>query len=580
MPAQISRIMAFAFSSIFLISPFLVDVKITRPKLMFMEFALLAIFSARVMERLASGRVEISRNRASLPVAAYCAAAVMFYLFSGNRALSFPELKRILFFGVAFWLASDLVASDVKNLTAFLWCFAGGTFWAALYGLLQRSGGIWILSAPKMERVFSTFGNPIFFGVYLTAALPVLAAVTSAKNFSAPLRAFSATAFALSLSALYFTATRASWLAVAFAVVLYITLSDIDARRKIALLAAGAALSVAFLYVTRGVWARQQAHVLIWRDTLKMWTAHPVFGVGQGLFHVKFPDYASDELLTIWPRSRAIINDAHNEFIQTLAETGIVGFSFFAWAFVAFFAAAVSRPRAVGKADPLTLGVFISVASVLAQNFFSVDMRFAVSGIYIFALMGLALPPDGKIVFEVKSAPARAGLAAVAVAGAYLAAVSVASPYLAARREARRPDFFDEKVLDSAVAISELESLVAKHPDNFSVREKLGWVYAKEKNFSSAVENYKAAIAAAPSRPGPYNNIGNIYFLTNRLDEAVVYYEKSIEVEPAQIDSRINLALAHYYRGRLGPAAEQLKEVLRREPGNEKAAILMKRMKE
>ncbi|MDI6757814.1 MAG: tetratricopeptide repeat protein, partial [Endomicrobiia bacterium] len=575
-----SRVLALAFSSVFLISPFLADIKITRPKLMFMEFALAAVFCARIVTQIATGRLEIPRTRASLPVAAYCIAAIFFYFFSPNRALSFPELKRILFFGAAFWLASDLisrgsVASDGKNRVAFLWCFAVGALWAAAYGVLQRYGGVWMLSVPKMTRVFSTFGNPIFFGVYLTMSLPVLVAVAATARFPSSLRAISAVAAALSLAALYFTGTRASWLAIAVAGALYAALSDSSARRKMEILATAAAVAAVFLYATRDVWARQQAHALIWRDTLRMWARQPVFGVGQGLFHVRFPDYASAELLAIWPQSQAIINDAHNEFLQTLAETGIAGFSFLAWLLTAFFAAALAEIRSRRKDDGvLALGIFVAVSAALVQNFFSVDMRFAVSGIYLFALMGVALSPTEKLSLEIRPTAVRAVLVALVAAFAYFTGVKIADPYLAARREAAKPDFFDERVLGAAATISELETLVERHPDNASVREKLGWVYAKEKNFAAAVENYKKAIEIAPERPGPYNNIGNIYFLTNRLDDAVKYYEKSIEVEPDQIDSRINLALAHYYRGRLGPAAAQLAEVLKREPSNSKAAIL------
>lgn len=546
-----------------------------------MEFALLAVFFARIVTQLVAGRLEIPRNRASLPAAAYCIAAIFFYFFSPNRALSFPELKRILFFGAAFWLASDLIVSDGKNRLAFLWCFAVGTLWAAAYGVLQRYGGVWMLSVPKMTRVFSTFGNPIFFGVYLTMSLPVLVAVAATARFPSPLRTIASAAVILSVSALYFTGTRASWLAIAIAGALYVALSDSSARRKIAILATAAAVAAVFLWATRDVWARQQAHALIWRDTLRMWTARPVFGVGQGLFHVNFPDYASAELLAIWPQSEAIINDAHNEFLQTLAETGIAGFSFLAWLLTAFFAAALSEIRSRRKDDgALALGIFVAVSAALVQNFFSVDMRFAVSGIYLFALMGIALSPTEKLSLEIKPPALRAVLVALVAALAYFAGARVSAPYLATRREAAKPDFFDERVLGAAATISELAALVERHPDNASVREKLGWVYAKEKNFAAAVENYEKAIELAPERPGPYNNIGNIYFLTNRLDDAVKYYEKSIEVEPDQIDSRINLALAHYYRGRLGPAAAELKEVLKREPSNSKAAILMKRMKE
>jgi hypothetical protein len=63
---------------------------------------------------------------------------------------------------------------------------------------------------------------------------------------------------------------------------------------------------------------------MIWRDTLKMTAANPVFGIGLGEFHNEFPAYASRDLLEILPMGKFIVNYAIRvkytfiEFIETL----------------------------------------------------------------------------------------------------------------------------------------------------------------------------------------------------------------------------------------------------------------------
>jgi len=589
----IDTILARAFALVFLISPFLADVKITRPKLMFFELALAVLFLSKIIFSVIRGEFEIKKHPSLIPVFFYFVASCAFWYFSPNRALSWNELRRILFFAISFFLGSQMVATDPrdgKNRIFFLWCFAVGTLWAAIYGILQHSGGIWIISVPKMERVISTFGNPIFFGVYLTISIPILAVVLSGgKEYNLPLKILSSSALILGLVAMYYTATRASWLALGFIVLVYILfLSKFRSWQKLIFLVLVIIAGGFFLYKTRSVWTRQQAHLLIWRDTMRMWVERPVFGVGAGLFHINFPDYASDELRAIWPQDRAIVNDAHNEFVQTLAETGIVGISVFLWVFVTFFASAyrfisdewAHHPLISSGDKKFATAVFLAALGGLFQNFFSVDMRFAVSGIYIFALMGMAFPIEDAWKFNFKNLYLRTFALLLLIFAGYILIRETVRPYAAVKHEASRADFFDEKILDAAKTISDLEALALKHPTEAAVFEKLGWVYAKEKNFNEAIKNYRTAIRLKPDLPGPYNNIGNILFLANRLDEAIGYYEKSISVKPDQIDSRINLALAYYYRGRLGPAAEQIKEVLRLDPANEKAALLMKKMKE
>ena len=62
------------------------------------------------------------------------------------------------------------------------------------------------------------------------------------------------------------------------------------------------------------------------RTGLRMFADHPVFGAGVGLYYSLSNTYASRELREFFPRE-----NAHNNFLQILAELGIVGLGLFAW---------------------------------------------------------------------------------------------------------------------------------------------------------------------------------------------------------------------------------------------------------
>ena len=51
-------------------------------------------------------------------------------------------------------------------------------------------------------------------------------------------------------------------------------------------------------------------------------------------------------------------------------------------------------------------------------------------------------------------------------------------------------------------------------------------------------------------------------------------------VGPDQIDARVNLGKTLYEMGRLKESAQNLEEVLKRDPNNEKAQVLLKKMVE
>jgi O-antigen ligase len=65
------------------------------------------------------------------------------------------------------------------------------------------------------------------------------------------------------------------------------------------------------------------------QTSLRMTASRPSFGVGIGSYYARSGEFASPELLQIFPP--AVHENAHNNFFQILAELGIVGFAAFAW---------------------------------------------------------------------------------------------------------------------------------------------------------------------------------------------------------------------------------------------------------
>jgi len=431
-----------------------------------------------------------------------------------------------------------------------------------------------------MDRVISTFGNPIFFAAHLIILIPVTVGMylaTKSKRVKTSLLAVLATA----LLALYYSQTRAAFIACVAGAETIAWMLTPSARKKTTALSLTLCIFAVFAWFTKDIWFRQQAHFLIWRDTLVMRSKFPWIGTGPGAFHVYFPPFASKELLAIWPQQQSIINDAHNEYIQSLAETGIIGFGIFSWLILSFLRNAHSIVKnTTAEHKPVVCGLLAGCISLLVQNIFSVDMRFIVSSVYLFILFGCIESYNNTLV-PVKIGPAaRVTLTAGIIGVTAIAYPAIVRPYLAQQHVAATPDFFDERVLAPAKTLEDLLALEQKYPEQSSVHERLAWVYAKEHNFGKAIAQYLIANRLNPASPGPLNNLGNIYFLQNDRASAISYWEKSLQADPRQIDSRLNLATAYYYNGQLKPCVEQLKAVLSIEPHNEKAIVFLKRLTE
>src|SRR5581483_10519470 len=60
------------------------------------------------------------------------------------------------------------------------------------------------------------------------------------------------------------------------------------------------------------------------KDILRMFKDHPLLGWGQGTFPEAYPRFRSFY-------TDSFVNAAHNDFLQLLAETGLVGFAIMIW---------------------------------------------------------------------------------------------------------------------------------------------------------------------------------------------------------------------------------------------------------
>lgn len=584
----------------FLAVPFFPDEKLVRLKLLAFELSGLALLAGLILREVWTGypsrRLLYSNEtrRTIFFVLVWLGAIFFLYRRADEASLASREMGRVLLAVCAF-AAGALFPINMVWRRALLLSATASAGVIALYGILQRLGGIGPVEVPQMERVIGTHGNPIFFAAALVVGLFVArAALSLTKNTFG--RFLVSLSFVLQLIALVLTQTRAAWLAF-FAAFISGTLLK-TGFRKGSMLVAGVLILAAGVFAvrTRPVWERDQGHLLIWRDTVKLWKTSPVTGTGLGAFHVKFPAFAGDDLKSKWPEGQFIVNDAHNEYLQMLAEAGLVGLGAFLLILFSFFAYARKEIRDNARDDTffLTLGVL----AILIQNLFSVDMRFSLSFATCFFWMGYltsavnqdkwegAEPAGGPLM----NVPAQIILSVLIVVGAARLVPKLAAPYQAQKTMAATPTFFEERLLDPAKTISDLEGLRAQYPNEPAVLEKLAYAYAKEIKTADgkvnmamadkAAATYQTLLEKDPKRLSAYNNLANVYYTTGRADEAVATWKKAVAVDPNFLDAQLNLGKVLFAQGKLKESADHFERVLKIDPKNAEAIVYMKRMVE
>lgn len=107
----------------------------------------------------------------------------------------------------------------------------------------------------------------------------------------------------------------------------------------------------------------------IWQDTLTMIRANPVLGVGLGAYETVYPIYGRSD-------GFYVINYAHNDYLQVIADAGIAG-GLLAVIFVVMILRALAR--ATRSSDPVMAGFALasgaSVFSLLVHSLFDFNLQ-------------------------------------------------------------------------------------------------------------------------------------------------------------------------------------------------------------
>jgi len=169
------------------------------------------------------------------------------------------------------------------------------------------------------------------------------------------------------------------------------------------------------------------------------------------------------------------------------------------------------------------------------------------------------------------------------------------------------------KLHDYQTGILLHERLLEKDPTNALALYHLGYAYGQIGDHRQEVFHYEKAIALGFSAGRIYFNLGMAYGELSEIEKAISAFKKSLEINPETSDSHFGLAMAYYEkgiadkwaeeeflktididpihidarlylsilyadRGEIQKACHQLREILKIDPTNERARLLLERI--
>ena len=181
-------------------------------------------------------------------------------------------------------------------------------------------------------RAAGFFGHPMTFAGYLCMYLPLFLLGYFENLFGIKYKYVSGIMFLAGLAALIFNGTRGAWIAVAITTGILLFYYMFKNKRNfivgIILITVCSGILVnnsAFMHrmstITNNKYQSNSERLLMWNSAWNMFKDHPVLGVGLG----QYKDNYQQKYIS--PKAKEPnLAHAHNNFMQMLAENGMVGF--------------------------------------------------------------------------------------------------------------------------------------------------------------------------------------------------------------------------------------------------------------
>lgn len=322
-------------------------------------------------------------------------------------------VRYLLYMSVTLIVIREFTASAVDRLTKILIITA---YIAILYGIVQfldtrffppkgQGPGLdpFVWRWAFGPRVFSTYGNPNFFGNFLVLILPIIVTqwMKTRSVFLLPL-------IVMNLICLYATQTKGAFLGFGISAFLFaVFYGYFFLREKLKIskaafvgLASIIPITAFFIILHLGNKLSYSFRINTWLSTWEMVESHPLAGIGVGSFKVIYPAYRRPEIFHIEGKHNTETDHAENEHIEQWMDNGLIGFGLYLWIIlfvttVGLRGLAAHTSNLKGARPPPVaydlLGYLTALLGMLAHNFTDVSMRFVSSGVYLGLLPGVII---------------------------------------------------------------------------------------------------------------------------------------------------------------------------------------------
>jgi O-antigen ligase len=371
--------------------------------LIWMAWRLTALHAGNPVQASHIGtRIGIRWNRLFAPGLAFMGIVVAQIAFHRTAYLydTLAELWLCIAYGVLAFTAVQFTRAQVRLFASTMVIF-GALY--SLFAILQgftSNGKIYWLIKPHAGSVYGSYVNHNHYAGLMEMLLPLALILALEPSLRAEKRFLLACSTVVMVTSVFLSQSRGGMIAVVVEMLFLgvVWMSQFPPRRSAAVFVAFSITTALFL-----AWIAPQelgnritdihdpARLLIHRDSMRMFRAHPFLGSGLGTFATVFPHYRVFY-------DGFFMDNAHDDYLELLLETGLLGFGVGVWFLVLLYREGRANIRLVRKSCDarISTAALAGCTGLLAHSFLDFNLHIPANAALFYVLCAVASCPAGN----------------------------------------------------------------------------------------------------------------------------------------------------------------------------------------
>lgn len=366
-----------------------------------------AAFILWIFSALTASRPHLEPQAIHLPPFVFACLVIGQILAGGSvyRHETVTQFMNFVAYGLIFLIATDLFRNE-REVRLLCLTLAVLGFTLALLGSVQEftsPGKLYWVRTPKFGGpIFGPYVNRNHYAGVMELLFPFALMGSLKPSLTGGKRVLLGFAALLMLSSVFLCGSRGGFISVVLQVV-FTGVVLLWRSRHVGLVLSFTLVTV--LAAAFGTWLgsdrllgrlgdvpnefqadRTGGRLQLAKDSLQMFTQHPVTGWGLGTFPVIYPKYRTFV-------TDLYVNEAHNDFVQLLVETGIIGFSVAIGLLVIVFRRGLLQIRHAIFGTWRTVAVCASVIGVVGlsvHSLFDFNLQIPANALLFYVLCAIA----------------------------------------------------------------------------------------------------------------------------------------------------------------------------------------------